>query len=77
MSRSPHVVFSRVSSKSQTVLPRDVRERLGIRAGDRLRYRIGRGGITIEKAEAETGDDPFATFTEWSSPDDEEAFSGL
>jgi antitoxin PrlF len=69
--------YSRVSVKSQTVLPRDVRERLGIKAGDRLRYRITDAGVLLEKATSDLQDDPFATFTEWASPDDDEAFADL
>jgi AbrB family looped-hinge helix DNA binding protein len=38
--RAENAAFSRVSVKSQTVIPREVRERLGIKPGDRLRYRM-------------------------------------
>ena len=69
--------YSRVSTKSQTVLPQAVRERLGVRPGDRLRYRVTDAGITIEKAEASPAEDPFATFTEWATPEDDEAFADL
>ena len=71
------VTYSRISTKSQTVLPQEVRERLGVRPGDRLRYRVSESGITIEKAEATPTEDPFATFTEWAGPDDDEAFADL
>jgi len=33
-------------------------------------------GVLLEKAEPE-GDDPFATFTEWSSEADERAYKSL
>ena len=33
-------VFSKVSVKSQTVIPREVREQLGLQPGDTLRYRL-------------------------------------
>ena len=71
------VAFSKVSVKSQTVLPAEVRERLGIAAGDRLRYIIEDDVVRIEKAGPELQEDPFATFTEWSSPEDDEAFADL
>lgn len=71
-----HASFSKVSVKSQTVLPREVRERLGIQAGDTLRYRITDGGVLIDKAMPE-GDDPFAAFSEWSSAADEKAYGSL
>lgn len=77
MSSPSKVAYSLVSVKSQTVLPREIRERLGVKAGDRLRYRVSEAGIILEKAEPAMGDDPFATFTEWASPDDEEAFARL
>ena len=77
MGLNAKVAYSRVSVKSQTVLPREIRERLGVSPGDRLRYRVSKAGIILEKAEAELQDDPFATFTEWASQDDDEAFADL
>lgn len=68
--------YSKVTTKAQTVIPREVRARLGLKAGDRLLYRITEKGVWIEKAEAQ-GDDPFATFAEWSSEADERAFKTL
>ena len=69
--------FSKVSVKSQTVIPRAVREQLGLQAGDTLRYRLTADGVMIDKAPASEADDPFATFTEWSSEADEKAYAGL
>jgi len=68
--------YSKVTTKAQTVIPREVRARLGLKAGDRLAYRITPKGILIEKAQ-DQGEDPFATFTEWSSEADERAFQSL
>jgi antitoxin PrlF len=73
--RSP-VAYSRVSTKSQTVIPREVREALQIGPGDTIRYRLTKLGIVIEKAPAEA-DDPFAAFSEWSSASDDEAYGDL
>jgi antitoxin PrlF len=70
-------VYSKVTVKSQTVLPLEVRKRLGVAPGDRLRYLIDRKGVRIEKAEASDGDDPFASFAEWSSKADDEAYANL
>jgi antitoxin PrlF len=72
----PQFAYSKISTKSQTVLPAEVRERLAIAPGDRLRYVIGDEGIRIEKA-VEQADDPFASFTEWASPEDDESFADL
>ena len=74
--RAP-AAFSRVSVKSQTVIPRAVRERLGLKAGDRLRYLLTDDGVLIDKAPASEADDPFAAFTEWASEADEKAYGGL
>jgi antitoxin PrlF len=68
--------FSKVSVKSQTVLPRDVRAKLGVKPGDTLRYRVTDQGVLIDKAPAEA-DDPFAAFSEWSSEADEKAYADL
>lgn len=65
--------YSRVSTKSQTVIPRDVREHLGIKPGDRLRYRMTERGVMIDKAPAAEADDPLATFTERAGEADEKA----
>ena len=47
--------FSKVSVKSQTVLPREVRAKLGIKPGDTLRYRLTDEGVLIDKAPGEIG----------------------
>jgi AbrB family looped-hinge helix DNA binding protein len=70
-------LFSRVSVKSQTVIPREVRERLSLLPGDRLRYRVTEAGVVIDKAPATEADDPFAAFSEWSGEADEKAYGGL
>ena len=68
--------FSKVSVKSQTVLPRAVRAKLGVKPGDTLRYRLTEQGVLIDKASADT-DDPFASFSEWSGEADEKAYGNL
>ncbi len=70
-------VYSKISVKSQTVLPQAVRERLRIQPGDRLRYVIDDQGVRIEKDDSQAEDDPFATFSEWSSQDDDKAYGDL
>ena len=69
--------FSKVSVKSQTVIPREVRERLGLKPGDTLRYRVTGDGVLLDKAPASEADDPFAAFSEWSSEADEKAYGDL
>lgn len=70
-------VYSKVSVKSQTVLPREVRERLQIKPGDRLRYVFDESGVRIERGVPIESDDPFATFSEWSSEIDDAAYGDL
>ncbi len=79
MKRSPiEPAYSRVSVKSQTVLPKQVREALGVRPGDTLRYRMTEQGVVIDKAlQANDADDPFAAFSEWNGAADEEAYGDL
>ena len=72
-----NIAFSKVTSKSQTVIPREVREKLGLKPGDRLRYSTSEKGIVIEKATVQVEDDPFAVFNEWSSAADEKAYGKL
>jgi antitoxin PrlF len=69
--------FSKVSVKSQTVIPREVRDRLGLKPGDTLRYRVTDDGVLLDKAPANEADDPFATFSEWSNEADEKAYGNL
>ena len=65
--------FSKVSVKSQTVIPREVRAQLKLKPGDTLRYRMSEDGILLDKA-TEAGDAPFAVFSEWTSEADENAY---
>lgn len=77
MGRETRTVYSKLSVKSQTVLPREVRERLQIKPGDRLRYLIDDKGVRIDRVSGRDDDDPFATFTEWTSEADDEAYADL
>jgi antitoxin PrlF len=71
------VAFSKLSAKSQTVIPREIRKRLGLKPGDQVRYSETAKGIVIDKAERPAEDDPFAVFTEWSGAADERAYEKL
>ena len=70
------VTFSKITSKSQTVIPSAVRDKLGLKPGDKLRYEITKQGILIEKS-VPSDDDPFAVFSEWAGEADEKAFRDL
>jgi antitoxin PrlF len=70
-------VHSKISSKYQTVIPKAVRERLGLKTGDVVRFRFSqKGAVTIEKVQP-VEDDPFATFEEWRSEEDERLYREL
>lgn len=59
--------FSKIISKNQTVIPREVRQQLGLKPGDRVRYTITAAGVRIERAGRAQEEDLFAVFTEWVS----------
>jgi antitoxin PrlF len=67
---------SKLSSKSQTVIPKSIRDRLGLQPGDTVRFRVTNEQVTIEKV-IEGDDDPFATFSEWNSEEDERLYRDL
>lgn len=71
-------ITSKLSVKAQTVLPQSVREHLGVGPGDEIEYVLKEGHALIRPRRAPTRpDDPFALFTEWSSPEDEEDYADL
>ncbi len=78
-SEKPKAFYSKVSTKSQTVLPQEVRERLRVRPGDRLRYVIDESGVRIDRDSSISGqeEDPFIAFTEWASDLDDKAYADL
>ena len=43
------IATSKLTSKAQTVVPREIRERLGLRPGDTVRYRATKSGIVIDR----------------------------
>ena len=67
---------SKISTKSQTVLPKTVREKLDLRPGDHVRFIIENDRVTLLK-HVDSEDDPFHAFTEWASSADEEAYGKL
>ncbi len=69
-------IYSKITTKAQTVIPKEVRKRLRLRPGDMIHYKFTETGVEIEKA-SQGKDDPFATFTEWTSDADERAYGKL
>jgi antitoxin PrlF len=72
-----NAVFSKLTSKSQTVIPKEVRALLHLKPGDRLRFVMTENGILVDKASTAAEEDPFAVFTEWNSAADEKAYGNL
>jgi antitoxin PrlF len=72
------MIISRLTSKAQTTIPRPVRIALGLEVGDEIAYVVedGRAVLTRHDPRFEP-DDPFATFSEWSSVADTEAYGKL
>ena len=70
------VLKSRLGVKAQVVLPKPVREALGLKPGDAFLFVLGDGAVSIERAPP-AGDDPFASFTEWASEADSEGYAHL
>ena len=72
------MITSKLTSKSQTTVPLSVRKALGLRPGDQLHYEISGGQVILTRVEPDTlAEDPFANFSEWSGPEDEEAYGEL
>ena len=74
------MLLSRITSKWQIAIPREVRAKLNVKAGDFLAFQVSADGVTIRRVA------PFdrgwhaalaATVDEWSSPEDQEAWRDL
>ena len=73
------MIHSRITAKSQTTIPRAVREALGIGPGDELAYEIRNGEVTLKAAAGNARDmclANFSTFTEWAD-DLDNAYDGV
>jgi antitoxin PrlF len=77
------MITSKLTSKAQTTIPQAVRLALGVNPGDEIAYAIADGQVVLTKAAAPKPrrgtpfEDPFATFWEWDTPEDDEAFGDL
>ncbi len=74
------MLVSKISSKGQVTIPKRVRESLRANPGDLIEYEVEGNVVMVRRVE------PFdrsfhaalsETLTEWSSPEDEEAFRDL
>ena len=72
------MITSRLKPRSQTTIPQAVRQALQLREGDELAYVIEVGRVILTRKHATPAqDDPFATFGEWTGPEDAAAYAGL
>lgn len=74
------MVVGKLSSKNQITLPKEVRESVGLTAGDYVAYEVRQDEVILRRVE------PFdaafhraleTTLEEWASPEDDEAFRDL
>ena len=72
-----NTVTAKLSAKSQTVIPKPVRDKLGVGPGDLVEFEIRDGEVLIRRAAATQRIVPFAVFHEWESEADEDAFADL
>lgn len=71
------MITSKLTSKAQTTIPMPVRNALRLAEGDELLYQIEGERVVLTKVERGVVDDPFATFSEWSSDADARAYADL
>jgi antitoxin PrlF len=71
------MITSKLTSKAQTTIPLPVRNALHLAGGDEIVYSIEGNRVVLTKASREPGDDPFATFSEWSSEADRQGYADL
>ena len=71
------MITSKLTSKAQTTIPLPVRNALRLGEGDELAYAIEGDRVVLTKADRRAAEDPFATFSEWSSEADARAYADL
>jgi len=73
--------IGKITSKGQTTIPKSIRDRLKLKAGDRIIYQDSEDGVILKKFEGL--DVSYLKFldgslgSEWNSPEDNEAFDGF
>jgi len=71
---------SKMTSKYQATIPRPVRDRLGLGAGDRIEFVIEEDGVRVRKAipaDTELASLEATLAPEWDSEEDDVAFADL
>lgn len=72
--------ISRLAADNQAIIPQEVRDALGLKEGDAISFSIENGQAVLRKAPA--GDADYlkaleSTLSEWSTPEDDDAFRDL
>ncbi|MGO8952753.1 MAG: AbrB/MazE/SpoVT family DNA-binding domain-containing protein [Rhodomicrobium sp.] len=73
-------MHSRLTAKSQTTIPKRVRERLGLKPGDVVMYEVEGDRVVLSKATAMDMAHLAQlekTLTEWDTPEDAAAYDNL
>ena len=73
-------LFSKVTSKGQVTIPAEVREKLGISAGDSVVFTVDGDTVTLKRAgRLDAGFLKVATesFSDWNAPEADDAFGNL
>lgn len=60
--------FSTITAKGQTTVPKAVRQALGVDYGGRIAFRVGDGGVTVVRADADE-DPSIETFLDFMAED--------
>ena len=74
------MLVSKVTTKYQTTIPLEVREKLGIQQGDMVAFELENGAVRLRRVvplDVEYAKALVGTLSEWSSENDEEAYRGL
>lgn len=71
------MIKSKLTTKSQTTIPKPVRIALDVGPGDEVTYEIEGSRVILRKSSTEPNEDPFATFSEWSGEADRQAYADL
>ncbi|HUK57751.1 MAG TPA: AbrB/MazE/SpoVT family DNA-binding domain-containing protein [Stellaceae bacterium] len=68
------VVKARLGTKAEVVVPKPVRDALGLKPGDEFAFVIEGDQVRVVSVSSQI-DDPFAGFTEWASAADTKGYA--
>lgn len=74
------MLLSKLSSKGQVTIPKQVRDKIGAQPGDTIAYDVQGNVVTLRRVEPFDAAFHMAlsqTLDEWTTPEDEEAFGDL